>query len=296
MSAGGFDSATKISVGVALTPEDIAAQLADAGTGVSEDVAAYALRLGDDALILSQRLSWWVSRAPEMEEDIALANIALDLLGHARSFLTYAGAAWGKTEDDLAYFRDEPDFRCAHIVQLDNGDFGQTIARQIVVSLYQLGLYDALQASSDEMLAAIAAKASKEVEYHVDHAWQWVLRLGLGTAESKRRLEHGLDVVWPYVEELFTDDDLIERLGAIGDDAGQAGSLGEPGRGVAVRPSSLRPRFDERLTRLFAEAELTTPTLPAARTGGRQGVHREALGYLLAEMQVLARQHPGATW
>lgn len=283
MSAGGFDSATKISAGVALTPEDIATRVADGG-GPGEDVARYALRLGDDALILSQRLSWWVSRGPEMEEDIALANIALDLLGHARSFLTYAGSAWGKTEDDLAYFRDEHEFVSCHLVEVENGDYGQTIARQIVFSLYQLGLYDALQSSSDAMLAAIAAKAAKEVEYHVDHAWQWVLRFGLGTAESKQRMQHGLQVVWPLVEELFTDDELIESLGDIASG------------GVAVRPSSLRARFDERLGRLLGEAELETPQVKAARTGGRHGEHREAMGYLLAEMQVLARRHPGATW
>ncbi|WP_219106929.1 1,2-phenylacetyl-CoA epoxidase subunit PaaC [Austwickia sp. TVS 96-490-7B] len=261
------------------------------GTGVTAtlpgpDVAAYALRLGDDALVLAQRLSWWVSRAPEMEEDIALANISLDLLGHARSLLTYAGSAEGRTEDDLAFFRDAPDFRCVHLVQLDNGDFGQTIARQIIVSLSQLGLYDALQHSSDPVLAAIAAKAVKEVEYHVDHAWQWTLRLGVGTPESARRMQQGLDVVWPYVEELFTDDELIDRLGVIGETDG----------GVAVRPSALRAQFEERLSRLLAEAELVRPTLPAARTGGRQGVHRESLSLLLAEMQVLARQHPGASW
>lgn len=283
MSAGGFESATKIGVGVALTPEDIAARVGGDGAADGQ-VARYALRLGDDALILSQRLCWWVSRAPEMEEDIALANIALDLLGHARSFLTYAGSATGRTEDDLAYFRDEDEFVSCHLVEVENGDFGQTIARQALFSLYQLGLYDALRSSSDGMLAAIAAKAAKEVEYHADHAWQWVLRLGLGTEESSRRMQHGLDVMWPYVAELFTDDELIDVLGDV-----------EHG-GVAVRPSSLRPAFDRRLGRLLDEAGLVRPEVPAARTGGRQGVHREAMGVLLAEMQVLARRHPGASW
>ncbi|GAB79256.1 ring-1,2-phenylacetyl-CoA epoxidase subunit PaaC [Austwickia chelonae] len=283
MSSGGFASATKIGVGVALTPEDIATQL-ERGDAPDEQVARYALRLGDDALVLSQRLCWWVSRAPEMEEDIALANIALDLLGHARSFLTYAGSAWGRSEDDLAFFRDEDEFVCAQIVELENGDFGQTIARQVVVSLYQLGLYDALRGSGDVMVAAIAAKAYKEVEYHVDHAWQWVLRLGLGTAESRRRLQHGVEVVWPYVEELFVDDELIDLLGDV-----------EHG-GIAVRPSALRADFDRRLGRLFAEAGLEVPQVPAACTGGRRGMHREAFGPLLAEMQVLARRHPGASW
>ncbi|WP_116115882.1 1,2-phenylacetyl-CoA epoxidase subunit PaaC [Austwickia chelonae] len=283
MSAGGFASATKIGVGVALTPEEIAGRLEN-GPTPDEAVARYALRLGDDALILSQRLSWWVTRAPEMEEDIALANIALDLLGHARSLLTYAGSTWGRTEDDLAFFRDEDEFVCVHLVEVENGDFGQTIARQILVSLYQLGMYEALRGSRDAMLSAIAAKAHKEVEYHVDHAWQWVLRLGLGTEESHRRIQHGLEVVWPYVEELFADDELIDQLKDV--DEG----------GVAVRPSSLRVDFDRRLGRLLSEAGLTMPEVPAARTGGRQGLHREAFGPLLAEMQVLARRHPGASW
>ncbi|GGC81758.1 putative phenylacetic acid degradation protein PaaC/phenylacetate-CoA oxygenase, PaaI subunit [Tersicoccus solisilvae] len=269
------DSATRISVGDALTPEDIAAS----GATASEPVAQYALRLGDDALILAQRLGWWISRAPELEEDMALANIALDQIGHARSFLTYAGTAWGKTEDELAYFRDEEEFRAAWIVALENGDFGQTIARQLVVACYQHGLYTRLSASTDATLAAIAAKALKEVDYHRDHAAQWVLRLALGTEESRRRLEHGLSVVWPYVDELFEDDELIDQLD-----------------GVAVRPSQLRAGFDADVAAVFDEADLTVPDVQPSSTGGRRGEPHEQLGYILAEMQSLARKHPGATW
>lgn len=268
-------SATRITPGNALRPEDIAAADLRPGT----DVAEYALRLGDDSLILSQRLGWWISRAPELEEDVALGNIALDLIGHARSFLSYAGHGLGKTEDELAYFRREPEFRCAHLFVQPNGDFARTIARQLVVSHYQFELYSRLMHSTDATLAAIAAKAVKEVDYHRDHSSQWVLRLALGTDESRRRMIAGLKLTWPYVEELFVDDQLIETLGD-----------------AVVRPSTLRAPFDTLIGSLFAEAELDIPEVPAAVGGGRVGKHSEHLGYLLAEMQVLAREHPGATW
>lgn len=272
-------SATRITPGNALRPEDIAAQVADGSVVVPEDVANYALRLGDDALILAQRLGWWVSRAPELEEDIALSNIALDLLGHARSFLTYAGGAWGRTEDDLAYFRGEDEFRSAHLVEQPNGDFARTIARQLVVSTFQHLLYSRLVDSQDATLAAISAKALKEVDYHQDHAYQWVLRLALGTQESRRRMVNGLDLTWPYIPELFDDDELIDRL-----------------EGIAVRPSSLRVEYDRRITEILTEAELDVQEVPRAAGGGRSGRHSEYLGHILAEMQVLAREHPGATW
>ncbi|MEV4666601.1 1,2-phenylacetyl-CoA epoxidase subunit PaaC [Microbacterium sp. LWO12-1.2] len=252
------------------------------GTGAvaaSADIAEYALRLGDDALILSQQLGEWISRAPELEEDVALGNIALDLLGHARSFLHYAGSFDGRSEDDLAFFRDEPEFRCAWIVQQPNGDFAQTIARQFVVATYMFELYSALRTSSDETFAAIAEKSLKEVDYHRDHAVQWMLRLAGGTAESRARIIRANTDVWPYVDELFRDDELIERLG-----------------GAAVRPSSLRPGFDAVVDTVFGEAELTVPAVAASSAGGRHGAHATPLGHILAEMQVLARRHPGATW
>lgn len=272
------ESATRISAGEAFTAEDIAAAN-DAGTRAGDDVAKYAVRLGDDSLILAQRLGWWISRAPELEEDVALGNIGLDLIGHARSFLTYAGGAWDKTEDDLAYFRGEAEFRSGHIFEQPNGDFARTIARQLVVSYYQYELYSRLVDSSDETLAAIAAKAVKEVAYHRDHSAQWVLRLALGTEESRRRMIAGLKLTWPYVEELFEDDELIEKL-----------------EGAAVRPSELREPFDALIGEVLAEAELDIPDVPSALGGGREGRHSEHLGYILAEMQVLAREHPGASW
>ncbi|MGX5714887.1 1,2-phenylacetyl-CoA epoxidase subunit PaaC [Arthrobacter sp. MAHUQ-56] len=274
-------SATRITPGNALRPEDIALEVKTGLVKPSEDAAEYSLRLGDDALILAQRLGHWISRAPELEEDIALGNIALDQLGHARSFLTYAGAAWDKSEDELAYFRREHEFRSVQLFEQPNGDFAATIARQFVVSYYQYELYRRLTESTDETLAAIAAKAVKEVDYHRDHSAQWVLRLAGGTEESRARMIHGLRIMWPYVAELFRDDELTDRLA-------QAGA--------AVAPSTLRDDFDRLTGEVLAEAELEVPDVPAAPGGGRQGKHSEHLGYLLAEMQVLAREHPGASW
>lgn len=243
------------------------------------EVAEYALRLGDDALILSQQLSRWIANAPELEEDVALGNIALDLLGHARSLLRFAGSYDGRSEDDLAYFRDEPEFRCAWLFEQDNGDFAHTIARQLIASVYQYELYSELAASADPGLAAIAGKAVKEVDYHRDHAVQWTLRLAGGTAFSRERMIAGLTDMWPYVDELFRDDALIDDL-----------------EGVAVRPSRLRGRFDGVIDAVLAEEGLDVPRSPIASGGGREGRHFPTLGFLLAEMQVLARQHPGATW
>lgn len=259
---------------------ELSAELAgEGGRAASADVAEYALWLGDDALVLAQQLGAWIARAPELEEDVALANIALDLLGHARSFLRYAGSYDGRTEDDLAYWRDEPGFRSAWLFEQPNGDFAQTIARQLAASVYQFELYTALQGCSDETLAAISAKAVKEVEYHRDHAVQWTLRLAGGTEESRARMIRAVSDVWPYVDELFRDDALVDRL-----------------EGVAARPSSLRAGFDAVIAAVFAEADLEVPAGFVSAGGGRHGEHFSTMGYLLAEMQVLARQHPGATW
>lgn len=277
----GNASATRITPGNALRPEDIALEVRTGLARPTEDAAEFTLRLGDDALILAQRLGHWISRAPELEEDVALGNIALDQLGHARSFLTYAGGAWDKTEDELAYFRREHEFRSIQIFEQPNGDFAATIARQFVVSYYQFALYSRLTQSTDATLAAIAAKAVKEVDYHRDHSAQWVLRLAGGTDESRRRMMHGLKLMWPYVEELFRDDELTTRLAETG---------------AAVQPSSLRAEFDRVTGEILAEAEIEVPDVPPAPGGGRKGEHSEHLGYILAEMQVLAREHPGASW
>lgn len=242
----------------------------------------YALALGDDALILSHRLSEWVSRAPELEEDMALANIALDLLGQARALLSYAGAEDQRDEDALAYLRDEREFRNVQLVELPNGDFAVTMARQLAFSAYQFELYDRLSGCADPTLAAIAAKAVNEVAYHRDHASQWVLRLGAGTEESHRRMVAGWETVRPYLDELFetiAPDGLLEHTEALG-----------PG---------LRPAWQAYVGQVLAEATVPGPPMAESgyrATGGRRGRHTEALGYLLAEMQHLARSHPGAAW
>jgi ring-1,2-phenylacetyl-CoA epoxidase subunit PaaC len=243
-------------------------------------VARYALGLGDDALILSHRVAEWIAWAPEVEEDIALANIALDLLGHARSLLTYAGSADGRTEDDLAYFRDEAAFRSRHLFEQPRGDFAFTVARQLIASVYFDETYRRLAGSADPVLAAIAVKALKETRYHLDHAIQWTRRLGLGTRESNAKMQAALRELWPSVDELFAPDDAVAGLD-----------------GVAVDPVELREPVLERVAAVLEEAELPVPgDIPAQRGGGRSGVHSEHLGHLLATMQSLARQHPGATW
>src|SRR3954454_2133177 len=239
----------------------------------------YSLGLGDDALVSAQRMGWWISRAPELEEDVALANIGLDQLGQARTLLGYAGdvEGEGRTEDVLAYLRDERAFRNVKLVERPMTDFGVAMARLLLFSTYQLHLYRALAPCSDETLAAIAAKAVKEVAYHVDHATQWVLRLGDGTDESHARMQAALDAEWPFVEELFTPLD-----------AALAGRVADP---AALRDSVLTD-----VRRVVGEATLSVPQVPAALGGGRDGLHTEHLGYLLAEMQHLHRSHPGATW
>ncbi|HVE99192.1 MAG TPA: 1,2-phenylacetyl-CoA epoxidase subunit PaaC [Mycobacteriales bacterium] len=246
-------------------------------------VSTYALRLGDDALVLAQRLSAWSSRAHDLEEDIALTNIGLDLLGQARSLLTYAGEVEGagRTEDDLAYLREEREFVNCQLVEQPNGDFAQTVARQLYFSTWQLALWEALLGSADETLAAVAGKAVKEADYHRDHAVQWTLRLGDGTPESHDRMQAGLDRLWPFVGELFEVDEVESSLVAAG---------------VAVDSAALRPSWDGFVDGVLAEATLTRPSDPWTATGGRRGIHSESFGYLLAEMQHLHRSHPGATW
>jgi ring-1,2-phenylacetyl-CoA epoxidase subunit PaaC len=247
------------------------------------DAAEYALRLGDDALVLAQRLGEWAARAPELEEDLALTNIALDLLGQARALLTHAGdlEGEGRDEDDLAYLRSEREFRNALIVEQPSGDFARTIARQLLFSTYQLALYDRLCDSADEVLSGVAGKAVKEVAYHRDHAREWTLRLGDGTEESHRRMQDAVDWMWPLAAELFEHDALTERLVA---------------EGIAVDARALRPAWEHFVGGVLEEATLTRPETTYAPTGGRRGEHSEALGHMLAVMQSTHRAHPGATW
>jgi ring-1,2-phenylacetyl-CoA epoxidase subunit PaaC len=219
--------------------------------------------LADDALIAAQRLAEWCTRAPELEEDIALANIALDQLGAARLLLTYAGEleGAGRDEDALAYLRGDWEFRNCLLVELPNGDFAHTMARLLFLSAYQKALYESLAAGPDTVLASIAAKAVKESMYHLDHASTWVVRLGDGTAESHRRMQVAVDELWPYTHELGFRD---------------------------VWLSTVEP--------VLIEATVSLPSDGWKPVGGRSGVHTEHLSYLLAEMQVLHRAHPGASW
>jgi ring-1,2-phenylacetyl-CoA epoxidase subunit PaaC len=243
----------------------------------------YVLGLADDALVSAQRMGWWISRAPQLEEDVALANIGLDQLGQARTLLAYAGEVEGdgRGEDDLAYLRDERDFRNVKLVERPQTDFGVAMARLLVFATWQSALYAALARSTDHTLAGVAGKAVKEVAYHLDHAHQWVLRLGDGTDESHARMQAALDAEWPYVEELF-DGTTVD-----------AGLVAE---GVAVDPASLREPVLGRITAVIEEATLSVPEVAATVGGGRRGLHTEELGYLLAEMQHLTRSHPGVTW
>ena len=239
-------------------------------------VDTYVLRLGDDCLVLAQRLGEWASRGPQLEEDVALLNIALDLLGSARSLLSQVG-----DEDDLAFLRDEPEFTNAQVMELENGDFGRTMARQLLVSAYQLPLWELLSSSSHEGLAGVAGKAVKEVAYHLDHASSWVVRLGDGTEESHARVQTGLDTVWPYAFELFESDELVTSLVQ---------------QGIAADPAVIEQAWHASVEKVLAEATLSVPETDWRPTGGRRGLHTEPFGYLLAEMQHLHRSHPGASW
>ncbi len=254
-----------------------------ASTTVDLDTGAYCLRLGDDALVLGQRLCEWAARSPQIEEDVALLNLALDLLGQARSLLARAGEleGRGRTGDDLAFLRDEPDFTCGLLFQAENGDFGRTLARQLLVSAWSVPLWQALTSSADEVLAGVAGKAVKEVAYHLDHARSWVVRLGDGTEESHRRVQAGLDEVWPYSFELFERDELVARL---------------VDSGVAADPDLLRPQWEATVAEVLAEATLVVPETTWRPTGGRSGRHLTSFGYLLTELQHLHRSHPGARW
>ncbi|MEO6503980.1 MAG: 1,2-phenylacetyl-CoA epoxidase subunit PaaC [Jatrophihabitantaceae bacterium] len=245
------------------------------------DIAAYAIRLGDDALILSHRLSEWSAHSPQIEEDLALANIALDLLGQARTLLAYGGSFSGRSEDDLAYLREERQFTNLQLTEIENGDFATTMIRQLLFSCYQYELYRDLESSRDAQLAAIAAKAVKEVAYHIEHASAWVIRLGDGTELSHQRSQAALEVVWPFSHELFAEDEPARRIADLG---------------VGPLPSGLHPAWLASVQAVLTEATLSVPDGDWKPSGGRKGLHTEGFGFLLAEMQHLHRSHPGAQW
>lgn len=246
-------------------------------------IATYALRLGDDSLILGQRLSEWCGHAPALEVDLSLANVALDQVGQATHFLNLAAELEGKGRDGdaLAFRRDVMDFTNCLLVEQPNGDFAQTIARQLLFSHYQELLFTALTASKNATIAAIAAKAVKETAYHATLASDWVVRLGDGTEESKTRMIAGLDWMWRFADELFVMDDVDAAAVAAG---------------VGVDKASLRAAWDARIDATLAEATLARPAPRRATTGGRVGRHSEHLGHLLSDMQFLQRAYPGATW
>ena len=246
-------------------------------------LADYAMRMGDDALILGQRLGEWCGHAPALEVDLSLANIALYLVGQATLFLTLAGEieGQGRDADRLAFHRDVLDYSNCLMVEQPNGDFARTIARQWLFSTYQSAFYDALARSAEPRLAEIAAKAVKEVRYHVELSADWVIRLGDGTEESRCRMIDGLDWHWRFVDELFAMDAVDTELVACG---------------IAVDKDALRPAYYAAIAATLDEAGLPHPVMPRAVVGGRKGHHSEHLGHLLAQMQFLPRTYPDATW
>lgn len=241
------------------------------------------LRRGDTALVLGHRVSEWCGHSPVLEEDIALANVALDLIGQARMWLGLAGEVEGKGrgENELAYLRDAWDFRNFLLAEQPNGDFGQTLMRQFLIDAYQVPLLEALKSSKDERIAAIAAKAGKEVAYHLDRSADLVIRLGDGTEESHRRMQQALDALWSYTGEMFTSDAIDTAMAEAG---------------LAPDAASLKAEWKETVEAVLDEATLTLPESDFAHMGGLTGRHSEHLGHMLAEMQFLQRAYPGATW
>ncbi|WP_286933458.1 1,2-phenylacetyl-CoA epoxidase subunit PaaC [Leclercia sp. UBA5958] len=245
-------------------------------------LTAYVLRLGDNGLVLSQRLGAWCGHAPELEIDLALANIGLDLLGQARNFLTYAAELEGDgDEDSLAFGRDERQFSNLLLVEQPNGNFADTIARQYFIDAWHVALYSRLVQSRDAQLAAIAAKSLKEVRYHLRFSRGWLERLGNGTALSAERMQQAINELWRFTGELFEADDVDLALSE---------------EGIAVDPRTLRDAWEAEIMAGLKDAALTVPEEAAYRSGGRQGLHTEHLGPMLAEMQYLQRVYPGQQW
>ena len=262
---------------------------------MNQSLINYTLHLADNALILAQQNSAWCGHGPILEQDIAITNISLDILGQARNFYQHAAeiinaakapsplekAGGEVTEDSLAFLRDNREFKNCLLVEQENGDWGKTILRQFLFSNYQYLLYEELQYSSDKQLAAIAAKALKEVTYHLRWSSEWVIRLGDGTEESHQRMINAIEELWSYVDELFINADYETAL------------LNE---NISVDVSSLKNKWFEKTTSVFEEATLKIPENVFAKTGGKQGIHTEKLGYILAEMQFMQRAYPNSVW
>ena len=241
------------------------------------DLSKYLLHLADSTLILSQRNSEWCGHGPVLEQDIAITNISLDLLGQSRSFYQYAAQLMGSTDEDkLAYFRTEREFRNLLITELPKGDWGFTILRQYLFSQFQYLLFEQLQQSRDEQLAAISAKALKEVKYHLRWSSEWVIRLGDGTAESHQRMQHALDEIWNYTGEMLTP----------------AGYENE----INIDYAAIKNEWSGKVNAVLSEATLQLPANSFMQTGGKEGRHTEHLGFILTELQYVQRAYPGCEW
>ncbi len=241
------------------------------------------LRLADDCLVLGHRVSEWCGHAPILEEDMAMPNMALDLIGQARSLYAYAGEVEGKGrgEDDLAYLRSDREYGNLLLVERPNGDFAQTMLRQLYFAAFMEPYWREAQASADETLAGIAGKAVKEMAYHIRHAGEWVIRMGDGTEESAQRMADAVEALAPYTDELFETDTVTQTLVAAG---------------LAPDPASLRAEWDRTIDMVFSEARLTSPEVRYPQTGGRAGLHGEDLGHLLSDLQYMQRTYPGLNW
>lgn len=254
-----------------------------------EALFRFALRMGDNSLVLGHRSSEWCGHGPQLEEDIAQANIALDLIGQARNYLTYAGEVEGKirpsaplrTEDDLAYLRGEREYLNVQLVELPKGDYARTIARSFLFDAFHLPLQQALATSKDERLRGIAEKAVKEVTYHLRHSSEWLIRFGDGTEESHLRAQEALDDLWRYTGELYTADEAEEVLAKAG---------------IAPNLAAIKAEWSATVDRVLQEATLKRPADGWMASGGKKGVHTEHLGPMLAEMQTLQRSYPGVVW
>jgi ring-1,2-phenylacetyl-CoA epoxidase subunit PaaC len=263
----------------------VSATVANGGSADADARAlfSYVLRLGDLSLVLGQRLGEWVGHSPALEEDLGLANIALDMIGQARLLLSYAGEIEGRggAEDDIAFLREHGEYLNPILVEMPNGDFGQTIVRQMLIDAFQLEMYERLASSTDQRLAAIAAKSVKEVRYHLRYSSGWLLRLGDGTSQSHARVQSALEILWPYTVELFAEDELDKAM---------------TDRGVAPRLSEVQAAWSQRIGEILAEATLRRPDDRPHSWHGKRGQHSEHLGYILTEMQHLQRTYPGARW